>query len=91
MKWQRVEPKDLRGDSKGSGNALGIQAQPRWGQSVVAFHQKLIFFGGWNGKFCFNDVQVVDFGSSSVYILWNGDWLEIQCTFSLHILIGNIP
>lgn len=65
MKWQRVEPKDLR---QGDGKSMGIQAQPRWGQSVVAFHQKLIFFGGWNGKFCFNDVQVVDFGSSFVVI-----------------------
>ena len=52
LKWQKIEPK---------GHKLG---EPRWGQSVVPFHQKLIFFGGWNGKFCFNDICVVDFGTS---------------------------
>jgi len=68
LKWQRIEPKDLR-IANGQRQGQGIQAQPRWGQSVVAFHQKLVFFGGWNGKFCFNDVQVVDFGSNPFKVL----------------------
>jgi len=37
-----------------------IKKDPRWGQTCVAFYKKLIFFGGWNGKFCFNDVYVLD-------------------------------
>ncbi len=32
--------------------------------AILNPHQKLIFLGGWNGKFGFNDVSVVDFGTS---------------------------
>ena len=33
---------------------------PRWGQTCCVFNKFLILFGGWNGRFCFNDVTVID-------------------------------
>ena len=66
LKLQKIEPK-MHDSSHSSTSKNGdtttqnIKAEPRWGQTCIAFHQKLIFFGGWNGKFCFNDVSVVDF------------------------------
>lgn len=34
--------------------------QSRWGASMVSTNKHLIFFGGWNGRDCFNDIHVVD-------------------------------
>ena len=71
LKWQKIEPKMSENNTNNNNKTTttttttqNIKAEPRWGQSCIAFHQKLIFFGGWNGKFCFNDVSVVDFGTS---------------------------
>lgn len=32
----------------------------RWGWSCIPFDGRLVFFGGWNGRKCFNDVCVLD-------------------------------
>ena len=52
IKWQKLQL-----DTKKSKEA-------RWGCSLVSYCGKLIFFGGWNGKNCFNDVFVFDFDSN---------------------------
>jgi serine/threonine protein kinase len=52
-KWCKIEPVK----SKSS------DLVPRWGHSAVSVNKKLVFFGGWNGRFCFNDVIIVDFSN----------------------------
>lgn len=47
-KWEKPEINSL------------TKRDPRWGQSCVVFNKYLLFFGGWNGRFCFNDVIVID-------------------------------
>lgn len=32
----------------------------RWGWSCISYDGRLVFFGGWNGRKCFNDVCVLD-------------------------------
>jgi len=94
LKWQKIEPKSLeQQNEKADSNTTtkNVKAEPRWGQSVVAFHQKLIFFGGWNGKYCFNDVSVIDFGTNPFRVLVcniNGQRPSIR-TFHGAGLIGN--
>ena len=42
----------------------GIFPAARWGHTtVVAAESKLIVFGGWNGTWCFNDVNMFDCGA----------------------------
>eukprot|EP01083_Nonionella_stella_P101148 286366_1 len=69
LQWQKIEPAGATDSSSATTTSASIKSEPRWGQSVIAFHQKLIFFGGWNGKFCFNDVSVVDFGTNPFRVL----------------------
>eukprot|EP01084_Bolivina_argentea_P314843 545363_1 len=92
LKWQKIEPKLTKIDNnKDNITTQNIKAEPRWGQSCISFHQKLIFFGGWNGKFCFNDVSVVDFGTNPFRVLVcniNGQRPSIR-TFHGAGLLGN--
>jgi len=38
----------------------GTVPQCRWGSSLVSYNKYLLFFGGWNGRECFEDVIAVD-------------------------------
>jgi len=38
----------------------GAVPECRWGCSCISFQGRLVFFGGWNGRKCFNDVNVLD-------------------------------
>jgi hypothetical protein len=42
---------------------FGLRKFPReacWGQSAVVYHSRIIIFGGWNGRSCFNDIHIID-------------------------------
>lgn len=51
----------------------GIFPAARWGHStIVAAESKLIVFGGWNGTWCFNDVNMFDCATLS--------WSRLSCS-----------
>lgn len=38
----------------------GISPAGRWGHTSIAFDRRIVIFGGWNGTWCFNDLNLLD-------------------------------
>jgi len=63
----------------------GTASQCRWGASCVAWQQRLIFFGGWNGRDCFNDIHLIDTRSWEYIPLQVSGNPEIPAARTFHV------